>query len=307
MFKVTGQGPRAAEAVALQRPVPSIPSRVGGGLWTFARRKPLGAICAVILAVFVLTSAFATVVAPHDPLKQNGGRTIEGSSREFWMGTDHLGRDIFSRILYGAKISITVGIAAVCVGTSMGSTLGLISGYRGGKLDLYIQRLVDAWIAFPGLILTLTLVSMLGASLINVCIAIGIASIPGTSRLVRSTVLAVKQNDFILAARALGAGDPRIVIRHVLPNVMAPIIIAGTVSLGGAILAESTLSFLGMGVPPPAPTWGGMLSREGREFMLIQPGLALWPGFAITSVVMAFNLFGDALRDVWDPRLRGSK
>jgi peptide/nickel transport system permease protein len=222
------------------------------------------------------------------------------------MGTDHVGRDIYSRIVHGAKVSITVGFVAVAIGTGAGSAIGLVSGFQGGKLDLYVQRFIDAWIAFPGLVLILVLVSMLGPSLLNVSIAIGIGSIPGTSRLVRSAVLSTKENEYIVAAQAIGATRIRVGARHILPNVTAPIIIVSTVSLGGAILAESSLSFLGLGVPPPAPTWGGMLSREGREFMIVQPLLGLWPGIAITAVVMAFNLFGDALRDVWDPRLRGA-
>ena len=283
-----------------------IVSSMGNGMLTFAKKKPLGAVCAFVLVVFLLSALFASVVAPHDPNVQYGGQTLLSSTRQFWMGTDHLGRDVFSRILYGARISITVGFCAVLIGTTGGVTIGLISGYRGGKLDLYSQRLIDAWQSFPSLILVLTLVSMLGASLLNVCIAIGIGSMPGTSRLVRSTVLSVKENDFVLAAHSLGAGTPRILLRHILPNVMAPIIIAATVSLGGAILAESSLSFLGLGVPPPTPTWGGMLSQEGRAYMLSNPWLAIWPGVTIMAVVMSFNLFGDALRDVWDPRLRGS-
>ena len=294
-----------AEAVLITRG--GLATKVGKGLLAFAKRKPLGALCALVLVVFVLSATFASVVAPHNPNEQYGGQTLLSSTRQFWMGTDHLGRDVFSRILYGARISITVGFFAVTIGTSGGVLIGLVTGYRGGKLDLYAQRLIDAWQSFPSLILVLPLVSMLGPSLVNVCIAIGIGSMPGTSRLVRSTVLSVKQNDFILAAHSLGATMPRILARHILPNVMAPIIIAATVSLGGAILAESSLSFLGLGVPPPTPTWGGMLSQEGRAYMLSNPWLAIWPGVTIMAVVMSFNLFGDALRDVWDPRLRGSR
>ena len=254
----------------------------------------------VILIMFA-AALFAPFVARYDPLSQHAGRILEKPSLEFWMGTDHLGRDIYSRIVHGAKVSITVGFVSVAIGTAGGALIGLVSGFQGGKLDLYVQRFVDAWIAFPGLVLILVLVSMLGPSLLNVSIAIGIGSMPGTSRLVRSAVLSTKENEYIVAATAIGASRVRVGARHILPNVMAPII-----SLGAAILAESSLSFLGLGVPPPAPTWGGMLSREGREFMIIQPLLGLWPGIAITAVVMAFNLFGDALRDVWDPRLRGA-
>ena len=272
----------------------------------FVRRRPLGGVSAVIILIMFAAALFAPFVARYDPLSQHAGRILEKPSLEFWMGTDHLGRDIYSRIIHGAKVSITVGFVSVAIGTAGGALIGLVSGFQGGKLDLYVQRFVDAWIAFPGLVLILVLVSMLGPSLLNVSIAIGIGSMPGTSRLVRSAVLSTKENEYIVAATAIGASRVRVGARHILPNVMAPIIIVATVSLGAAILAESSLSFLGLGVPPPAPTWGGMLSREGREFMIIQPLLGLWPGIAITAVVMAFNLFGDALRDVWDPRLRGA-
>ena len=272
---------------------------------TFIKRRPLGGVSGIVILVLVVVALFAPQVARYDPMAQHAGRILEGPSWEFWMGTDHLGRDVYSRLVHGARVSIIVGFTAVALGIVVGSLIGLVSGYQGGKFDLYIQRLVDAWIAFPGLVLILVLVSMLGPSLINVSIAIGIGTMPGTSRVVRSAVLATKENEYVLAAYAVGASKLRIGARHILPNVMAPIIIVATVSLGTAILAEASLSFLGLGVPPPAPTWGGMLSREGREFMIIQPMLALWPGIAITTVVMAFNLFGDALRDVWDPRLRG--
>ena len=273
----------------------------------FARRRPLGGVSAVVILIMFAAALFAPVVARYDPLSQHAGRILEKPSLDFWMGTDHLGRDIYSRIVHGAKVSITVGFVSVAIGTVGGALIGLVSGFQGGRFDLYVQRFVDAWIAFPGLVLILVLVSMLGPSLVNVSIAIGIGSMPGTSRLVRSAVLSTKENEYIVAATAIGASRVRVGARHILPNVMAPIIIVATVSLGAAILAESSLSFLGLGVPPPAPTWGGMLSREGREFMIIQPLLGLWPGIAITAVVMAFNLFGDALRDVWDPRLRGAQ
>ena len=272
----------------------------------FIRRRPLGGVSGIVILLMFAAAIFAPWISRADPLFQHAGRILEGPSWDFWMGTDHLGRDIYSRIVHGAKVSITVGFVAVAIGTGAGSVIGLVSGFQGGKLDLYVQRFIDAWIAFPGLVLILVLVSMLGPSLLNVSIAIGIGSIPGTSRLVRSAVLTTKENEYVVAAQAIGATRIRVGARHILPNVMAPIIVVSTVSLGAAILAESSLSFLGLGVPPPAPTWGGMLSREGREFMIVQPLLGLWPGIAITGVVMAFNLFGDALRDVWDPRLRGA-
>ncbi len=292
-------------ALAVARPANRLVIEAGQTSRSFIKRRPLGGISGIVILVMILVALFAPLVARYDPMVQHGGRILEWPSWEFWMGTDHLGRDIYSRVVHGTRVSITVGFVAVAIGTTGGSLIGLVSAFQGGKFDLYVQRFVDAWIAFPGLVLILVLVSMLGPSLLNVSVAIGIGTIPSTSRIVRSAVLTIKQNEYVLAAHAVGASSIRIGARHILPNVTAPIIIISTVSLGGAILAESSLSFLGLGVPPPAPTWGGMLSREGREYMIIQPLLGLWPGSAITTVVMAFHLFGDALRDVWDPRLRG--
>jgi peptide/nickel transport system permease protein len=305
MNEIQIQPSRRTAALAVVRPASRLVTQAGRTSRTFIKRRPLGGVSGFVILVLVTVALFAPQVARYDPMAQHAGRILEASNWEFWMGTDHLGRDVFSRLVHGARVSIVVGFTAVALGTVGGSLIGLVSGFQGGKFDLYVQRLVDAWIAFPGLVLILVLVSMLGPSLINVSIAIGIGTMPGTSRVVRSAVLTTKENEYVLAAYAVGASRMRIGARHILPNVMAPIIIVATVSLGTAILAEASLSFLGLGVPPPAPTWGGMLAREGREFMIIQPMLALWPGFAITAVVMAFNLFGDALRDVWDPRLRG--
>ena len=302
--QVRSSGRTSLPAVA--RPVSRAVMKAGQTSRDFIKRRPLGGVSGIVIVVMFAVALAAPMVARYDPLVQHGGRILEGPSWEFWLGTDHLGRDMYSRVVHGARVSVIVGFSAVAIGTAGGSLIGLASAFQGGKIDLYVQRFVDAWIAFPGLVLILVLVSLLGPSLFNVAIAIGIGSIPSTSRIVRSAVLTTKENEYVLAALAVGASRMRIVARHILPNVMAPIIIVSTVSLGGAILAESSLSFLGLGVPPPAPTWGGMLSREGREFMIIQPLLGLWPGIAITTVVMAFNLFGDALRDVWDPRLRGA-
>lgn len=273
--------------------------------WSFGKRRPLGGLSALFALAVVLVAVFAPLVAPYDPLAQHAGRTLEGMGRDFWLGTDQLGRDILSRIVYGTRVSLTVGFLAVALGTSGGVALGILSGFQGGKLDLYIQRLVDAWMAFPGLILTLALVGILGASLINVSIAIAIVTVPVTARLVRGTVLSVKEYDFVEAAISIGARRFRVAVMHILPNIMAPILIVATARLGTAILTEASLSFLGLGVPPPVPTWGGMLAREGRDYMITNPLLAMWPGLAIMFTVMAFNLFGDALRDLWDPRLRG--
>ena len=281
--------------------------RTLNGLVSFARRKPLGAICAVILLGFIFVAAFGPAIAPYGYNTHHPGLQLQGPNSRFWMGTDQYGRDVFTRILYGARVSITVGLCSVGIGSTGGTIIGIYSGYRGGKFDLYLQRFIDGWQSFPSLVVLLALVSVLGPSLINVLLTIGLSRMPGLSRLVRGTVLSVKQNDYVLAARSLGANNSRILVQHILPNVAAPIIVSSAIALGGAIIAESSLSFLGLGVPPPNPTWGGMLSGDGRRYMLIQPWLGLWPGLAIMIAVMSFNLFGDALRDVWDPRLRGGK
>jgi len=296
-----------SEAVRVLPGKAGIGSRALKGAISFTKKKPLGAICFVALMIFVFTAAFCTQIARYGPDVTHPLEALLPPSGKYWFGTDPLGRDLFSRIVYGARVSITVGFCSVGIGITGGTIIGLNSGYRGGKLDLLFQRFIDGWQAFPSLTVLLALVTVLGPSLINVCLAIGFGSMPGSSRIVRATVLSTKQNDYILAAKSLGAGDTRILFKHILPNVMAPIIVIATVALGGAILAESSLSFLGLGVPPPNPTWGGMLSNDGRQYMLIDPWIGLWPGLAIMFVVMSFNLFGDALRDVWDPRLRGSK
>jgi peptide/nickel transport system permease protein len=292
---------------SLARPRANFAVRVWKGYWTFAKKKPVGAISLVVLIIFGLTALFADQIAQHSPTVQLSGQSFKGPSADHWLGTDHMGRDLFARIVYGARISITVGFAALLLGKAGGVTLGMVSGYFGGRFDLAVQRFVDAWQTFPSIVLLLAIVTMLGPSLLNVVVAIGIGSMPGTTRVIRSAVLSVKENDYILAAKALGARSPRIIFMHVFPNVTAFVIISASVTLGGVILAESSLSFLGLGVPPPTPTWGGMLSREGREFMIVSPLLGVWPGLAITTVVMSFNLLGDALRDMWDPRLRGSR
>jgi peptide/nickel transport system permease protein len=280
---------------------------VGRGLLRFVRRKPLGAISAVIILVMVVSAVFAPWIAPRDPLAYTPGRQLQPPGSEFALGSDEVGRDVLSRIVYGARISLQVGIIAVAIGTTLGAFLGIISGYFGGKTDLIIQRLVDAMLAFPGLVLALAVVAALGPAIRNVMIAIGILVAPGTSRIVRSAVLSVKEVPFIEAAHSLGAQTSRIVLRHVLPNVAAPIIVLATTQLGAAIITEASLSFLGLGTPPPNPSWGGMLGGTAR-FRLEQAPWLLWaPAAAISLVVLSFNLLGDALRDVLDPRLRGGR
>ena len=275
----------------------------------FARRKPLGAVSAVIILALVIVAIFAPVLAPRDPYALNLNERglpirMEPPSVRFPLGTDPLGRDVLSRIVYGARVSLIAGFTSVILGTLVGTTLGLISGYWEGRLDYVIQRGVDTTMAVPGIVLALAVMSVLGQSLTNIILVIALVIAPGASRVVRGTVLAVKQHTFVDAAAALGASPARIVARHVLPNVFAPILVIATVWLGNAIVIEAALSFLGLGTPPPTPTWGAMLSSEGRRNLETAPHLAIFPGLAISVVVLAFNMLGDALRDVLDPRLR---
>lgn len=275
------------------------------GLWNFGRRKPLGAAGGVLMLVIVFLALFADQVAPYDPIEVNLGVPFSYTSAKHLLGLDELGRDVVSRIIYGARISLVVGLASVGLGTILGTLLGITSGYFGGYLDLLLQRVVDSIQAFPAIILALVIMAMLGSSLVNVIIAIGIVLIPLCTRVVRSTVLSVKENQYIEAARAIGCGDLRILAQHVLPNVTAPIIVVSTAWLGTAIIIEASLSFLGLGTPKPLPSWGGMLSEAAGKYLLLNAWLAFYPGFAISAAVLGVNFLGDALRDVWDPRLRG--
>jgi peptide/nickel transport system permease protein len=284
----------------------------GGRLWALARRKPVGAVSAAILCLLLAVALLAPWLAPYDPYQLNfdcRGLPIrmQAPSWTFPLGTDPLGRDVLSRIVYGARISLVVGFASVLIGTALGTLVGLACGYLEGRIDSVLQRGVDTVMAVPGIVLALAIVSVLGQSLTNVILVIGLVIAPGASRVVRGAVLVVKQNSYIDAAHAAGATPGRIVVRHILPNVFAPILIIATVWLGNAIVIESALSFLGLGTPPPIPTWGGMLSGEGRRNLETAPYLAIFPGLAISIVVLAFNMFGDALRDLLDPRLRTSR
>ena len=274
-------------------------------LWLFCRRKPLGALGGLIVLVLLLLALFAPWIAPYSYDETIPGARMKAPGAQFWMGTDNLGRDVFSRVVYGAGVSVTVGFGAVLLANVFATLIGITSGYFGGAYDICVQRVVDAWQSFPFLVVILSMMAVLGPGLLNLVLALGVLGAAAGSRVIRGTTISVMQNTYVEAARALGAGHLRIMLRYVLPNVAATIIILATIGLGAAILAESALSFLGFGVPPPYPSWGAMLSGSGRSFMYRAPWMAIWPGAAISLAVFGFNMLGDALRDVLDPRLRG--
>jgi ABC-type dipeptide/oligopeptide/nickel transport system permease subunit len=255
--------------------------------------------------VIVLTAVFADVLAPYDPLAAQPEIRLAFPSWEHPFGTDDIGRDVLSRVIYGSRISLWVGLLAVGIGTVAGMIIGLLCGYCEGRTDLVFQRIMDAIQAIPGLVLALAIVSVLTPNTTNAMLAIAMVIIPGNSRIVRGAVLAAKQNRYVEAAQAIGCRHPRIILTHILPNVTAPILVIASIWLGNAILIEASLSFLGVGTQPPTPSWGLMLSSSGRAFMEQAPWLALFPGLAISLAVLGFNLFGDTLRDAWDPKLRG--
>ena len=274
-------------------------------LWQFCRRKPLGALGGLIVLGLLIMAVFAPWIAPYQYDETIPGARMKAPGAQFWMGTDNLGRDVYSRVVYGAAVSVTVGFGAVLLANVLATAIGITSGYFGGAYDICVQRVVDAWQSFPFLVVILSLMAVLGPGLLNLILALGVLGAAAASRVIRGTTISVMQNTYVEAARALGAGHLRIMLRYILPNVAATVIILATIGLGGAILAESALSFLGFGVPPPYPSWGAMLSGSGRSFMYRAPWMAIWPGAAISLAVFGFNMLGDALRDVLDPRLRG--
>jgi ABC-type dipeptide/oligopeptide/nickel transport system permease subunit len=273
-------------------------------LWQVLRKKPLGLVSAILLVVLVVTAIFADVIAPYDPLEAHPEIRLSPPSRAHLFGTDDIGRDVFSRIVHGARISLWVGLLAVGIGTLAGMIIGLACGYWEGRLDMILQRVMDAVQSIPALVLALAIVSVLKPSTTNAMLAIAVIIIPGNSRIVRGAVMSAKQNKYVEAAQALGCRQLKIVLSHILPNVTAPILVIASIWLGNAILIEASLSFLGLGTQPPIPSWGLMLSSTGRAFMEQAPWLAVFPGLAISLAVFGFNLFGDTLRDAWDPKLR---
>jgi peptide/nickel transport system permease protein len=273
-------------------------------LWFLARRYPLGAFGAGIIILFTLTAMFAGWISPYDPTSTNARASLAVPSAAHWLGADFMGRDILSRIIGGAQISLAVGIGATVLGLSVGIPVGLASGYFGGWVDLIVQRFIDIMQSLPLLVTALVMAASLGPSLQNTIIAIAIPLVPSIARIVRSNTLALKEMPFVEAARAIGIGEVWIATRHVLPNTLAPLIVLATAQFGSAILVEASLSFLGLGVPEPYPSWGRMLSESAAEYIRTAPWLVIFPGVAISLVVFGANLLGDALRDLLDPRLR---
>jgi peptide/nickel transport system permease protein len=286
-------------------------ARAGANVTTFsgqvlflARRYPLGALGAFIVLVFVLTAIFANFIAPIDPTATNARASLARPSATYWLGADFMGRDMWSRIIYGARISLTVAVGATLLGGVLGVAVGLMSGFLGGWFDLATQRVMDIMQALPLLVMALVMAASLGPSLENTIIAIAIPLVPSVARVVRSSTLSLREQPFVEAARAVGMGEARIAVRHVLPNTLAPLIVLATAQLGSAILTEASLSFLGLGIPEPYPSWGRMLSESAAEYVRTAPWLVIFPGVAISLTVFGTNLLGDAMRDILDPRQR---
>jgi len=276
-----------------------------GFLIRLAKEKPLGTVGGIITLLLLLTGIFADFLAPYGMNDTLMADALVAPSAKYWFGTDNLGRDILSRIIFGARISVIVGLAGSIIATILSVIIGTVSGYIGGKLDLIVQRFVDAVMCFPGLILLIIAMAVIGAGLWQVIFVVGLSWGIIGSRIIRGAVIGIKENVYVGAAQAIGCSTTRILIRHILPNIMAPTIILFTVRVPAVIMIEAALSFLGFGIPPPIPSWGNMLSGMGRSYMFQAPWMALWPGLALATVVYGVNMFGDAVRDLLDPRLRG--
>jgi peptide/nickel transport system permease protein len=269
------------------------------------REKPMGLIGGIITVLLLLTGIFAGQLSPFDPNAIHGMNALQGPSFHFWFGTDWLGRDVLSRVIYGARISLVVGLAATLIATIVEVVIGILSGYIGGKFDLIVQRFVDAVMCFPALIILMVIMSIITRNELNIIIVLGIQMGIGGSRVIRSAVIGIKENLYIQSAVAIGAPTKDVLRQHVLPNIMAPIIIEFSTRMPAVILTEASLSFLGYGIPPPLASWGAMLSGSARTYMFISPWMVLWPGIALSIVVWGVNMFGDSVRDLLDPRLRG--
>ena len=271
------------------------------------KEKPLGAACGIILLILILVAIFADVLAPYSYDEVHLADILKAPSARYLLGTDQLGRDLLSRLIYGARLSLLVGLTATSLNVVVAVLIGGTAGFVGGKFDLAVQRFVDAWMSFPGLLLLLTIIAIVGQGLLQIILVLGVTGGIAGSRVLRGAVIGIKENDYFLAARAVGTPTRQILLRHVLPNIVAPVIIIFSINIGGVIISAASLSFLGFGLPPEIPDWGAMLSSEGRRYMEQAPRLALWPGLCLTIVVYSLNMFGDAVRDLLDPRLRGGQ
>jgi len=288
---------RVAETKRHSRPV--------GFLIRLVKEKPLGTVGAVITLLLLLTGIFADFIAPYGMNEVFVGHFLDPASARFWLGTDNVGRDVLSRVIFGARISVIVGLGASALATLLSLIIGVTSGYIGGKFDLVLQRFVDTWMCFPQLILLMVIMAVVGAGMLPLILVLGLSWGIVGSRIIRGAVIGVKENVYVAAAVAIGCPTSRILTRHILPNIMAPTIILFTTRVPNVILVEASLSFLGFGIPPPTPSWGSMLSGSGRSYMHKAPWMVFWPGLALGTVVYGINMFGDAVRDILDPRLRG--
>lgn len=267
-------------------------------------QRPLGCFAAAALLFLTLVAILAPLLATDDPIEYDYTVRLQGPSAQHWFGTDEYGRDVFSRIVFGARISLGLALTSMALASAVGCVGGVLSGYIGGWFDTLVQRVVEVFLSFPTIILALLLVATFGAGLDKVALALGTVFIPRVVRLIRGSALAAKENVWVEAARSIGASDKRIMFVHVLPSVLPPLIVFVSITSGSVVLVEATLSFLGLGVPPPTPSWGAMLSGSSKQHMLAAPWLAVFPGMALTLTVLAFNLLGDAVRDYWDPKIR---
>ncbi len=269
------------------------------------KEHPLGTVGAIITLLLLLIGIFANFLAPYEMNTVHKGSYLMAPSARFWLGTDNLGRDMLSRVIFGARISVIVGLSGTAIATLIATVIGIVSGYLGGKFDLLVQRFVDAWLCFPGLVVLIIIISVIGPGMVQVIAVLGLVNGIGSSRIIRSATMSIRENVYVEAAVAIGCSPPRILTSHILPNIMAPIITLSTVLVPSIILLEASLSFLGFGIPPPVPSWGGMLTGSARQHMFRAPWIAIWPGLALAVTVYGVNMFGDALRDLLDPRMRG--